>query len=266
MRIHLLAGRGFTDADREGSPQVVVINEKIARHWWPAAPQLAVGHRMKFGGPYMEGATVEIVGVVADVHQASLDEAPVAETYAAFAQGASPSMAVMIRAKGEAARLIPAVRRKLVSIDRDVAVQSLRPFEQWMSATLQRRRFATLLLTLFAGLALTLSGVGIYGVVTHWVEVRHREIAIRLALGAQRRAILRWVGWHAIRLVTLGIVPGVAGGWGGARWLSSLVFGVSAADPVVMAAAIGMVVAVAGVAVALPMWRATRIEAFPRLT
>jgi putative ABC transport system permease protein len=261
MRIHLLAGRGFTDADREGRPQVVVINEKIARHWWPSSPQLAVGHRMKFGGPYMEGATVEIVGVVADVHQGGLDETPVAETYAAFAQSASPSMVVMIRAKGEAARLIPAVRRKLVSVDRDIAVQSLRTFEKWMGATLQRRRFTTLLLTFFAALALTLSAVGIYGVLSHWVGVRHKEIAIRMALGARRRAILRWVGWHAMRLVAVGIVLGMAGGWGGARWLSSLVFGVSATDPVLMGVAAGMVMAVAGMAVALPMWRATRIEA-----
>jgi putative ABC transport system permease protein len=168
----------------------------------------------------------------------------------------------MIRAKGDAAQLIPAVRRRLVSVDRDIAVQSLRPFEQWMGATLRRRRFTTLLLTLFAGLALTLSAVGIYGVLSHWVGVRHREIAIRLALGAQRHAILRWVGWHAMRLVAVGIVLGIAGGWGGAHWLSSLVFGLSAGDPVVMVVAIGMVVAVAGIAVALPMWRATRVEAF----
>ena len=94
----------------------------------------------------------------------ALDEAPVAGTYAAFAQNASRSMVVMIRAEGEAARLIPAVRRRLVSADGDIAVRSLRPFEQWMGATLQRRRFATLLLALFAGLALTLSTVGIYGV------------------------------------------------------------------------------------------------------
>jgi len=265
MRIPLLAGRGFTDADREGRPQVVVINEKIARRWWPAAPQLAVGHRMKFGGPYMEGATVEIVGVVADVHQAGLDEAPVAETYAAFAQAASPSMVVMIRAEGEVARLIPAVRRRLVSFDRDIAVQSLRPFEQWMSATLQRRRFTTMLLTLFGGLSLTLSAVGIYGVLSQWVGVRQKEIAIRLALGAERRAILRWVGWHAMRLVAVGIVLGMAGGWGGAIWLSSLVFGVSAGDPVVMVAAIGTVMAMAGLAMALPMWRASRIEAVGNL-
>ncbi len=265
MGIHLLAGRSFTDADREGRPGVVVINEKIARHWWPASPQLAVGHRMKFGGPYMEGATVEIVGVVGDVHQAALDEAPVSETYAVFAQRASPSMVVMIRAESESARLIPSVRRVVFSIDHDIAVQSLRPFEQWLGATLERRRFAALLLTIFAGLALTLSAVGIYGVLSQWVGVRHKEIAIRLALGAQRRAILRWVGWHAIQLVAAGIVLGIAGASGGARWLSSMVFGISERDPVVMLGAIGAVVVVAGPAIAVPMWRATRIEALRNL-
>ncbi|MGH9613942.1 MAG: ABC transporter permease, partial [Bryobacteraceae bacterium] len=259
MGMRILAGRGFTDADRAGGPLVAVINEEIARKWW-AAPRFALGHRIKLGGPYMEGSVYQIVGVAANVSQMGLDIAPMPEIYFAFLQHSSPEMVVMIRTAGDPARLIPAVRRSVASIDRNVPIQSLRPFEKWIEAPLARRRFSTLLLGLFAALAMILAAVGIYGVLNYWVGVRQKEIAIRQAMGAPRSAILRWAGWHATRLVTFGIALGVFGAWGTSRWLKSLLFGVSERNPAMMLVAGAAVITIAALAASIPLWRATKVD------
>ena len=260
MGMRILAGRGFTDLDRAGGPLVAVINQELARNWWKA-PRLALGHRIKLGGPYMEGSVYQIVGVAANVSQMGLDTAPMPEIYFAFLQHSSPEMVVMIRTTGDPARLIPAVRRSVASIDRNVPIQSLRPFEKWIEAPLARRRFSTLLLGLFAALAMILAAVGIYGVLNYWVGVRQKEIAIRQAVGAPRSAILRWAGWHATRLVAFGIALGVLGAWGTSRWLKSLLFGVSEQNPAMMLVAGAAVITIAALAASIPLWRATRIDA-----
>jgi putative ABC transport system permease protein len=192
MRIPMLAGRAFADTDRQGGPRVAVINEELARRWW-TAPQFAVGQRIKIGGPYMEGPLYEIVGVAGNVSQMGLDSAPMPEIYFAFSQRASP-MAVVVRTAGDPAALVAAVRRQVAALDPNVPIQSLDVFEKRLGATLERRRFSTVLLGLFAALAIVLAAVGVYGVINYWVEVRRKEIAIRMALGAQRAAILRWAG------------------------------------------------------------------------
>ena len=260
MRMRLLAGRGFTGADRAGGPPTAVVNEELARKWW-AAPQLALGQRIKYGGPYMDGATYEIVGVVASVSQEGLDTAPMPETYFAFSQQASPAMVVMIRTAGDPAALIPTVRRQLASMDRNVPIQSLRPFEKWLGAPLARRRFSTLLFLVFAALAMILAAVGIYGILSYWVSVRQKEIAIRMAVGARRLAILRWGGLHATRLVAFGIGLGAFGAWGASRWIASLLFAVSPRNPGVILGSGAAVIAIAALAASIPLWRATRVDA-----
>src|SRR5262249_50522228 len=141
-----------------------------------------------------------------------------------------------------------------------VPIQSLRLFDERLGASLERRRFSTLLLGVFAALALILAAVGIYGVLNYWVGVRQKEIAIRLAVGGQRSAILRWAGGHAMRLVVVGIGFGSFGGWGAARWLKNLVFGVGLRDPAIILAAGATVVATAALAAGVPLWRATRVD------
>jgi putative ABC transport system permease protein len=145
-------------------------------------------------------------------------------------------------------------------LDANVPIQSLRPFESWLSASLERRRFTTLLLAVFAGLAMVLAVVGIYGVLNYWISVRHREIAIRMAIGAPRAAILGWGAAHALRLVAAGMVVGALAGWGASRWLKSLVFRVSEHNPVIMFAAAAMVLGMAAIAAGFPLWRATRVD------
>jgi predicted permease len=259
MGIPLREGRTFTDADRAGAPLVAVVNEVIARQWFPR--ESAVGHIIKFGGPYMPGPTFQIVGVVASVSQDGLGALPMPEIYQPFAQRSSQARVAMIRTSGNPNSLIPAVRRVVASVDRNLPVQSLAPLEDRMAATLDRRRFATLLLAIFAGLALVLSAVGVYGLLNYWVTTKEQEIAIRLALGARRSTILAWSGTAASKLIAAGIVLGVLAAWAASHWLDSLVFGISPRDTTMMIAAALVVIAIATLAAALPLARATRVDA-----
>jgi predicted permease len=256
LRIPLLAGRGFTAADHEDW-RAVVVNEKLARHWWPNMPQLAVGQRIKFGGPYVEGPVSEIVGVIGNVSQEALDIEAFPEIYV---RGVQNGMFVMVRTTGDPTALIPAVRRQLVSLDRNVPVVSLVPLRRRMEATLERRRFSTLLIGVFSALAVTLTSVGIYGMLNYWVRTRQKEIAIRMALGARRSDILQWTGWHVMRIAGLGVVLGAFGCWGISQLLRGMVFGISAQNPLMLLAASVSVIAMAALAACIPIWRATRVD------
>jgi predicted lysophospholipase L1 biosynthesis ABC-type transport system permease subunit len=213
----------------------------------------------------MEGPTLEIIGVVANVSQEGLDAERSPTFYYAFSQKPDSAMVVTLRANGDPAQWMNAARRQVSALDRNVPIQSLRTAEDWLGATLQRRRFATLLLGLFGGLAMLLAAVGIYGVLNYWVSARQREIAIRLAVGAQRSTILRWASLHAARLAGLGIVIGAIGGWSASRWLESLVFGVKAHNPLMMFLAGGAVIAIAALAASIPLWRAIHTDAVRNL-
>lgn len=259
MHMTLLAGRGFTEADRENATPLAVINEEIARKWWHS-PQEALGQQLKFGGPYRPGSVFNIIGVVGNVKQMGLDQVPMPQAYFAFSQHPDSAMVVMIRTKGDPSHLMSTVRRDLARLDRNVPIQSLRPFEEWLGATLTRRRFTTLLLGVFAVLAIVLATVGIYGVLNYWVTVRQKEIAVRIALGARQSAILRWAAAHAARLAAFGIVLGLMGSWAASVWLKSLVFGISARNPGMLIASAAAVVGIAFAAAAIPLWRAIRVD------
>jgi predicted permease len=263
-RMHLIAGRNFNESDRASGSRVTMINERLARQEW-SDPRLALGQHIKVGGPYMEGPTLEIVGVVANVSQMGLDAEQMPTFYYAFSQKPDSAMVVTLRTTGDPAQWISAARRQVSGLDRNVPIQSLRTAEDWLGTTLQRRRFATLLLGLFGGLAMLLAAVGIYGVLNYWVSARQREIAIRLAVGAQRSTILRWAGWHATRLAVIGIVLGAIGAWSVARWLESLVFGVTARSPLMMLLAGAAVIVIAALAASAPIWRATHTDAVRNL-
>ncbi|MFN7996398.1 MAG: ABC transporter permease [Bryobacteraceae bacterium] len=263
MRIPMREGRVFTDSDKRGSPRVAIINETFARKWWPNRP--AVGQTIKVGGPYREGPVLEIVGVAGNVSQMGLDSDPYPEIYLPFSQSPSEAMVVMVRSNGDPNRLGGAVRRIVTGSDRDLAVQSMRTMEQRLSATLARRRFTTLILATFAVLAVVLAAVGIYGLLNYWVRVREDEIAIRLALGATRGAILGWAGSQALRLASAGTLAGLAGAWFVSRWLESLVFGIPARSPIVIATAAGAILVITFLAAVLPIGRAARVNAIDRL-
>ncbi len=259
MRIPLLAGRAFSDDDRAAAPTVAVINQEIARAWWND-PRSALGQHIKVGGPYMEGPVVEIVGVAANVPQIGLDSPPLPEIYLSAAQRVDAAMVVMIRTKGNPESMIATVRQTLASIDGDVPIQSLKSADAWLGETLVQRRFTTLLLVLFAGIAVILASIGCYGVFNYWVSCRRQEIAIRMAMGADTIAILRRTGRQTAKLGVIGLVAGLTGSWAASRWLSSLAFGVSTHDPVVFCSAALAAFLIVSLSAAVPLWRATQID------
>jgi predicted permease len=259
MRIPLLAGRAFSDEDRANGPTVAVINEEIAHAWWKD-PRSALGQHIKVGGPYMEGPVVEVVGVSANVPQIGLDSPPRPEIYLSAAQRVDAAMVVMIRTKANPESMIATVRQALASVDGNVPIQSLKTANTWLGDTLVQRRFTTLLLALFAGIAVILASIGCYGVFNYWVSCRRQEIAIRMAMGAGTVAILHRTGRQAARLGVIGLVAGLAGSWGASRWLNSLVFGVSTHDPVVLSSAALAAFLIVLLSAALPLWRATQID------
>jgi predicted permease len=259
MRIPLVAGRAPSDADRAGGRSVAIINEEIAHVWWRDAHS-ALGQHIKLGGPYMQGPVLEIVGVAANVPQMGLDSPPLPEIYFPATQRVSPAMVIAIRTRGTSGSIAGAVRKTLASIDSNVPIQSLKPFDAWLGATLIQRRFITCLLAIFAGIAVLLATIGCYGVLNYWVSSRKQEIAIRMAMGARSFAIVRRTGKQAARLGVLGLAIGSAGSWGASRWMSSMVFGISAHDPLVLGAAALSAMLIVAMAAAVPLWRAICIN------
>ncbi len=259
MGIPLLAGRALSDEDRAPGPTVAVINEEIARAWWKD-PRSAVGQHIKLGGPYMKGPVIEIVGVGANVPQIGLDSPPLPEIDLPAAQRVDAAMVVMIRTRGRPESMIAIVRKTLASLDGNVPIQSLKTADTWLGATLVQRRFTTLLLILFAGIAVILASIGCYGVFNYWVSCRRQEIAIRMAMGAGTIAILRRTGRQTARLGVIGLVVGLTGSWGASRWLNSLVFGVSSHDPVAFCSAALAAFLIVLLSAAVPLWRATQID------
>jgi putative ABC transport system permease protein len=263
MAIPVIEGREFTGADLPKGRPVAIVNLTFARKWWPG--ESAVGRRIKLGGPYREGSTLEIVGVVGDVSQMGLDTEPVEEFFLPFAQSTSNAMEVMIRASGDPGALSGAVRRTVFQVDRNLPIQSLQVFEKSLGATLDRRRFSTFLLALFAGLAMTLATVGIYGLLAYWVNVREKDIAIRMALGARRPHILGSVSLQTLQLTLMGIATGAIGSWIASRWVTTLLFGISAQNiPTLLMAALA-ITQLAALASAVPAWRASTIDPVRKL-
>jgi putative ABC transport system permease protein len=263
MQIPIRQGRAFTDADRAGSPPVAIVNEAFVRRWWPN--ESAVGHRIKFGGPYLDGPTLEIVGVAGNVGQVALDVPAGPEMYLVFAQQPSSAMEIMVRTSAEPQKLTNTVRQLVSKADRNLPIQSVQAFEKAVAGTLERRRFSTLLLTLFAMLAVILAVVGIYGVLSYWVSVREKDIAIRVALGARPSTILRWVGSQALRLTAAGIAFGSIAAWATARWLEGMLFGVSPRNLMNFLTAAAILALLAAVAAAVPAWRALRVDPIQKL-
>jgi putative ABC transport system permease protein len=259
MGIRLVAGRGPSEEDRAAGPAVAIINEEIAHAWWKDT-RSALGQHIKVGGPYATGPVVEIVGVAANVPQLGLDIPPQPEIYFPAAQRVSSQMVITIRTRGTPEGIAAAIRKTLASIDSNVPIQSLKPIDQWLGATLLERRFVTFLLAIFAGIALLLAAIGCYGVLNSWVNSRRQEIAIRMTMGAGTFAIIRRTGTQAARLGVLGLAIGLAGSWGASRSISSLVFGIGAHDPMVLGGAALVAMLMVVLAAAAPLWRAVRVN------
>ncbi len=258
MGMSLQSGRAFTDTDRAGALPVIVVNESMARRFWPNADP--IGRRVRFEE---DGPWHEVVGLVADTHHDGLDREPPALIYAPFAQKDwrwLTWMTVMVRTEAEPLALTRAVQREIWALDASLPVQSFSTLDRIYAESVARRRFNTLLLGSFAALALALGAVGVYGVVGYTVAQRSREIGIRMALGARARSVVAGIVGRGLRLALTGTVLGVLAALAASRLLSGLLFGVAATDPVTFAAAPFVILAVAVVSAWLPARRAARVE------
>ena len=263
MGVAMRQGREFNSDDRADGLKVVVINETLARKWWPK--EAAVGHQILMGGPYQENQLLEIVGVTGDVRQYGKDQPAEVELFLPSSQHGQNGMTFLVRTAGDPAKSMGEVRAAVMALDRNLPLRRFDTMESALGAGLARRRFSTVLLALFAGLAMLLAAVGIYGLLNYWVASREPEIAVRLALGASPARILRWTSGQALRLAAIGVILGAAGGWFASNFLRDLVFGIPPQSPATLAAAIVAVLAIALLAAAIPSWRAAKVDAAQRL-
>lgn len=266
MRIPLLAGRTFTPHDRWDAPLVAIVNESMARHAWPG--QDPIGKRLHIGNPSHHLPWVTVIGVVADTHIGAPDQPAGDQWYFPKEQPAiidgnnaagmigSPFGYIVVRSKQPPEQMIPILRAMVASIDPQLALDPLLPMSEAVSHIEEPRRFNTSLISAFTLAALLLAAMGIYAVVAFSVSVRRREIAIRMALGAQRGSIVRLILSGGAGIALAGCSVGVVGSLGAAQVVRSQLFGVNPTDPWIYAGCFGAIVLLALLASAMPARRA----------
>jgi putative ABC transport system permease protein len=258
MGIPLLQGREFSREDAASNPRVTIISASMARVYFPN--QNPIGRRLVFGFPPDAGSPREIVGIVGDVRDVSLGQNPAAMMYVPYAQAPFWGAVVVVRSNLGVAAVADAVRRNAGAIDKDVPVMDIAAMPEAVDTTVAQPRFQTMLLGLFGALALILSAVGIYGVISYSVIQRTHEIGIRMSLGAQPRQVLRLVMAQGLKLSLCGIVIGAAAAFALTRLMTSLLFGVSPTDPLTVTGVAILLVAVALAACYVPARRAMRVD------
>jgi putative ABC transport system permease protein len=260
MGIPLISGRAFTAGDTLQTPAVVIINRTMARRFWPDEDPL--GKRIRFGEP--DDPTYTIVGVVGDVKHQGLADDEIAAIYQPHAQKRFAWlrwMTLVVRvADGDPLALVAPIRGRIAEVDRAQPVYDVVAMERLLSNSVARPRFSSFLFGLFALLALSLAAVGLYGVMSYAVARRAREIGLRMALGARTNDVFTLVIRRGMKLTSLGLAVGLAGAAAGARVLQTLLFHVSATDPLTFAVVAGVLTVVAMLACYLPARRATRVD------
>ncbi|MBA2341405.1 MAG: ABC transporter permease [Pyrinomonadaceae bacterium] len=266
LGITLLAGRDLNASDRTDAPAVVIVDDEFVRRHFPnSPPDAALGKRLRYGG---EGEPWrEIVGVVGHVRQYGLDEEGRPEIYRPWTQ-INPkwiadymrAMDLVIKTSDEPSSLVAAIRREVQSLDRDQPLGNVRTLESLMAEAVAPRRFSLLVLGVFALIALLLSAVGLYGVLSYVVTQRTREIGVRMALGAQTRDVLKLIISQGIRLALAGVGLGLLAAFAFTRLMSSLLFGVSASDPLTFVGIAALLMFVALLSCWLPARRATKVD------
>jgi putative ABC transport system permease protein len=261
MGIPILKGRDFDARDQHGAPGVVIINEEFARQWFPNEDPL--GKRMRPGINTIEGeqpAYKEIVGVVGNIRNQALNTPPQPGYYVPQAQVPFSQMTVVMKTTNDPRSVISAATKEVAAMDPDLPLFGVKTMREYMSASVATPRFSTTLLTIFAGVALVLTLVGLYGVMSYSVAQRTNEIGIRLALGAQSRDVLLMIVKQGSLLIVIGLTLGLAGAYALTRLIASLLFGVTAKDPMTFVAAAVLLALVALLACYIPAWRATKVD------
>ena len=266
FKIPVLRGRDFTENDKAGAPDVVLINEALARKCWPNEDP--IGQHIR--GRERSGRGIEtIIGIVADSHNSGLGKpadpmmmvpiAQVTDGYNAAYANIQPLFWV-VRTHGDPHQSIPAITEQLRIASAGFPVAHIRTMDEVMGRSTARQSFNMLLLTIFGAVALLLAAIGIYGLMAYSVAQRTQEMGIRMALGADRATIRKMVVWHGMRLALVGVVAGIAASFGLTRLLSTFLFGVKPWDPAVFVSAPFILTAIALLAVWLPAARASKVD------
>ena len=259
MRIPLIAGRTFAAADARGAAPVVIINQTLARRFFPNENPIGK-HIQPDASDSGPSVMREIVGVVGDVKHRTLWRTPDPEVYIPYDQLAFGAMTIVMRAAGDPHALLPAIRGQVRSLDSELPLYGVRTLEEYISGSVAQRRFVALLLALFAGVALALAAVGLYGVMSYGVAQRTHEIGVRVALGAASADVLRLVVGQGLRLTVVGLALGSLAALAASRLLSGMLFGISGADPVTFVSVAVVFLAIAFAACYVPARRAARVN------
>lgn len=270
LRVPLLRGRFFDQRDTGNSAPILIINQAFAKKYWPQGDP--IGARITIGkglGSQFEEPTRQIVGIVGDVSEDGLQYAhepvmyvpdtQVTDGITKLANSIIP-LSWIVQTAADPSSLSAAIQREIQSVDSQLAASKIRTMDQVISDSTARQNFNMLLLTIFAGLALLLAAIGIYGLMSYTVEQRTQELGIRMALGADRNDMLKLVVRQGMLLAGIGVVFGLAASFGLNRLLANLLFGVKATDPITYVAVAVILVSVALLATYIPARRATQID------
>ena len=269
LGIPLLAGRGLTDADRAGAPPVTVVGETAARRFWP--DESPIGKQVWFGtttGFISRARAATVVGVVGDVKYEGVDNVSTSasaagyrpEFYTSYLQFSYPDTMVMVHSRQPASTLLPALRSAVASVEPSLPLYDILTLEDRVDGVLARPRFSAALLGTFAGTALFLAAIGVYGMLSYSVSSRLRELGVRLALGAGPERVVALIVGDGLRLATIGILIGLAAALAGERMLRTLLPGVTAVDGSLLALVAGVMAAVAAFAAFVPAKRAAAVD------
>jgi putative ABC transport system permease protein len=255
----VIAGRLIDDRDGAGAPLAIVVNETLARRHWPN--ESALGHRLSFSRPGTDAPWFTIVGVVKDVRERGYEREMKPGVYIAFAQtdGGTPEN-LMVRVKGNPLTLAAPIRRIVAAVDPEQPVAAVRTLDDLVDLDVADRQQQLTLLAAFAGLALVLSAIGLYGLLAYTVSQRRREIGVRMALGAQARTVVGAIVGRGILLTIVGLGLGMGIAVIAANTMQSLLYGVGASDPMAFGASAAAFTTVAFLASALPALRAARVD------
>ena len=258
LGIPLKAGRGFGERDNRTAPPVAVINETMARRYWPGEDP--IGKQFRLGGPLPLYPWMTVIGVAGDVRYGDVEVAPEPTIYQPLSQTRGGSLSMVVRTSGAPAALAAAIRGEVHAIDPEVPLLNVREFGYYVSESFAQRRIVLAVVSGFAGIALFLAAFGIYSVVSYSVTQRTREIGLRVALGAQPRSILKLILGHGLWAAIAGIAAGVAGTLAFAKAISTLLYGVKPADPLTLGLVCLLLLLVTVLASYLPARRALQID------
>jgi putative ABC transport system permease protein len=256
--LRIVEGRDFGSQDTATGQPVVIVNQTLARLYFGETS--AVGQRLAFGRPSPDATWRTIVAVVTDEKQDDLSAGVKPEVYDPHTQDSANTMSVIVRTGSDPIALLPAVRREVAAVDRAIALYDVRTLDQVVERSLAEERFATLVLSAFAGAALLLTAIGLYGIIAVVVTERTREIGVRLALGATASHVLRMVVWDGLRVVLAGLAVGLFAAVTLNRAVESFLFETPPSDPLVLVSVIGLLAAAGMLASYIPDRRAARVD------